>query len=67
MTLLTIKIKKKKMLKITHLFCAGHSTRTGGSFFEKVKNYQFFATNIFSNEKCDFYGSFGQKLEGLVP
>ena len=29
--------------------------------FEKVKNYQYFATNIFSREKCDFFGVFGQK------
>jgi len=28
--------------------------------FEKVKNYQYFATNIFSCEKCEF-GVFGQK------
>ena len=31
--------------------------------FEKVKNYQHFATNIFSHEKSDFWGGFGQKTE----
>ena len=29
--------------------------------FEKVKNYQYFATNNFSREKYDFFGVFGQK------
>ena len=29
--------------------------------FEQVKTYQYFAANIFSHEKCDFFGVFGQK------
>ena len=26
-----------------------------------MKTYQYFAANIFSHEKCDFFGVFGQK------
>ena len=26
-----------------------------------MEKYQNFATNIFSSEKCDFFGDFGQK------
>ena len=29
--------------------------------FEKVNNYQYFATNIFSPEKCDFFWRFWPK------
>ena len=29
--------------------------------FEKVKNYQYFATSIHSREKCDFFPVLGQK------
>ena len=29
--------------------------------FEKVKNYQYFATDTFSGKKCDFFGRFWPK------
>ena len=31
------------------------------------KNYQYFTTNIFSNENCDFFGIFGQKTGRAGP
>ena len=49
-----MKIKKKKRFKNKHLFCAQLERKTGGFLFEKVKNYQYFATNIFLLEKCNF-------------
>ena len=40
------------MFQSKHLYFAHFST---------MEKYQYFATNIFSSEKCDFFGDFGQK------
>ena len=55
-----MKIKKKKCLKVNIYFCSALNENRW-FLFEKVKNYQYFATNIFSRERCDLFRFFGQK------
>ena len=61
-----MKIKKKKCLKVNIYFCSALNENRW-FLFEKVKNYQYFATNIFSREKCDFFWHFWpKKIEELA-
>ena len=56
------------MYKSKHLFFAHFSTKTG-DFFVQMEKCQYFATNIYSSEKCDlFFCDFGQKTgrAGLI-
>ena len=62
-----MKIKKKKCFKV-NIYILLIFQRKQVLFFVKMKKYQYFATNIFSSEKCDFFGDFGQKTgrAGLI-
>ena len=55
------------MFTTKHLFFAHFSTKTGDFFcIGKMEKYHYFAKHIFSIEKSDFFGDFGQKREGLI-
>ena len=55
-----MKIKKKKYLKV-NIFFSSALNKNRWFPFEKARDYQYFATNIFSCEKCDFFWSFWPK------
>ena len=52
--------QEEKILKSKHFFSSALKKNRWFPF-EKARDYQYFATNIFSCEKCDFFWSFWPK------